>query len=269
MITQTIETITPELAEDILSRKAINRPISYDAVKRYADVMAAKKWLVGPPLMFNGDGTGWGGLIDGQHRVAAVRQSGMPTQFAVIRGLDNTLFKHVDVGKPRTARDLIALLGIKAPGIVAVIARVVKHVESGGEAFETYTGMLPAEIADRAADETLYGIAADLYGKYTEARKLLKSLSLPGYMLYEARSRNSAAMELFFEKLSGTTVSDSATDPAFVLRNRLTADALSKRRMSGKERAAIAIKAWNATARGEQIQRLKIGRKEDFPKMVF
>lgn len=267
VITQSIEKITPEMADAILARKAINRPLSTEAVQRYANAMKNGKWHVGPPLLFNGDGSHdvWAGLIDGQHRIAAVKRSGVTTEFAVIKGLDNKLFMHVDVGKARTARDVLSVLGIKNAGIVAIVTRMIKHVENGGEAFSDYTSLLPADIAERAADERIYGVANDLYGKYVEARRLLKNVGLAGYMLYQGRVAGNADMETFFEILAGRMIPSSLRDPAHLLRNRLTADALSKHKMTRRDRAGLSIKAWNARNAGQLLERLKFGKKEKFP----
>lgn len=66
-----VETITPELAADLLSRNMKNRPVSQQRVRKYMAAMVAGKWLLnGEAIKISIDGR----LIDGQHRLKAIIQ---------------------------------------------------------------------------------------------------------------------------------------------------------------------------------------------------
>lgn len=85
-ITTKIETITPEIANEMLShnsrnpRKVMNRAV----IRKYADDIAAGLWqLNGEAIIFDEDGF----LKNGQHRLCAVIQAGKPMKTLVVRGV--------------------------------------------------------------------------------------------------------------------------------------------------------------------------------------
>lgn len=271
MITQSIETITPEIASLILEQQINNRPLSDRAVATYASAMKMGKWNIGPPLLFNGLG-GWSGLIDGQHRIAAVKRAKTAVSFAVIRGLDSSVFKDVDVGKKRSVQDLLVIMKSKNPGVVGSIAKVILAVEAGHEPWDlSNVRLMPGDIAHRAANDPLIQmIGSDLMGKYASVRKITHSLGTTGWLMYElSKYPDQTKVADFFLTLGGKSVPADATDPAFALRNRMTEDALAKRKMGRKERSAIMVKAWNYYANNQPVKLLKFaafGRtRESFP----
>lgn len=69
--------ITPELAADILAhRNHAGREISRDRVRRYLQEINEGRWVVSPQgVVFDGEDLN-SHLIDGQHRLTAIKQSG-------------------------------------------------------------------------------------------------------------------------------------------------------------------------------------------------
>ena len=85
MITTKIETITPEMATEILETKnPVNRNISEQTVQSYANDMKNKRWVVthqGLAFDENGD------LNDGQHRLWGCVFANTPFDTMVTRGI--------------------------------------------------------------------------------------------------------------------------------------------------------------------------------------
>ena len=78
-----IETITPQLAKDILANNNLNRNINATIVGHYADAISRGQWeLNGEAIKIAHDGR----LLDGQHRLMAVIKSDTPITTLVIRG---------------------------------------------------------------------------------------------------------------------------------------------------------------------------------------
>lgn len=90
-----MELITKEIAIKYLEHNANNprKKVNHNRVKGYAADMKAGKWSMnGEAIVFDADGN----LKDGQHRLMAVVESGVPVLMFVVRGIDPSivLFDH-------------------------------------------------------------------------------------------------------------------------------------------------------------------------------
>lgn len=84
----TVEIISPEEAEAYLANNAKHRPIKEKKVAAYMNEMVDGKWrLNGKTICFDRNGR----LLNGQHRLSAVVQSGVSMTTVVVRGLDPDL----------------------------------------------------------------------------------------------------------------------------------------------------------------------------------
>lgn len=111
MIQATVRQITPDMAYGLLTKNTKNyRRISPTVVQRYAEVMRRGEWeLNGEPITFAKDGT----LLNGQHRLTAVVESGATVQMLVVTGIDNDVVTYDD-GKIRSSVDIARAQGINA-----------------------------------------------------------------------------------------------------------------------------------------------------------
>lgn len=128
-INVSIETISPIQASKMLEEiNVANRKISTARVLQYKTDMQTGDWK------FNGDVIRIdenGVLIDGQHRLTAVAQSGIPFEFLVVRGIQSKDKHTIDSGKSRTGGDALA--------IQANVAFCDSHIINGAiHAFERY-----------------------------------------------------------------------------------------------------------------------------------
>ena len=101
-----VETITPELAAEYLSKNIKNRSIRKQVVEAYArEIKRGTFVLTHQGIAFDENGQ----LIDGQHRLMAIAASGTPVKMVVSRGVVPTALTVVDRGASRTIRDVITL----------------------------------------------------------------------------------------------------------------------------------------------------------------
>jgi len=101
-----IETITPKQAEKYLQFNTSNRSLRKKLVSQYARDMANGKWkLTHQGVAFNCDGT----LLDGQHRLMAIVESGVAVQMLVARGVDTSNQLVMDDHAKRSAGDALTL----------------------------------------------------------------------------------------------------------------------------------------------------------------
>ena len=117
----TTESITPKLAEKYLEENVdYNRPISQRYVDLYARDMKAGKWIVnGETIKFNGTGA----LLDGQTRLWACVEAGVPFTTAVARGVPS--LDDVDRGRPRSMGHILAMKQVKNAVKIAVAIRTI------------------------------------------------------------------------------------------------------------------------------------------------
>lgn len=103
MIRAEMTTITPEVAKEMLEHNTENyRRIKRDRVAQYARQMALGLWREnGEGIQFSEDGT----LLNGQHRLNAVVESGATVQMLVVRGVKKENGVTYDYGSARTWSD--------------------------------------------------------------------------------------------------------------------------------------------------------------------
>lgn len=102
--------ITPELAADILAhRNKAGRPVSRDRVRRYLQEMQEGLWELNPQgLSFDGEDL-QSNLIDGQHRLTALKSYGKPLTFYVTFNAPPRSWRGLDQNLVRTGAQLAAI----------------------------------------------------------------------------------------------------------------------------------------------------------------
>jgi hypothetical protein len=98
--------ITPEIAADMLTRNFGNRPFRSAAVKAYAMDMKAGRWRLTHEAIAV---TTAGNLINGQHRLRAIVESGCQQMFwiAVYDTTETATDLPIDFGARRTVSDIL------------------------------------------------------------------------------------------------------------------------------------------------------------------
>jgi len=104
MATAAFQIVTPELARAWLSSNTDNRPIKATQVNRLAEDMRLGRWTLTPDaISFDINGT----ITNGQHRLAAIVQSGVTVTVMVARGLPLESFQSTDQGCSRSVADAL------------------------------------------------------------------------------------------------------------------------------------------------------------------
>ena len=101
------EYITPEKAQLLLARNADhNRKLRPSKVTRYAEDMKTGQWKATPePIIFDWNGT----LINGQHRLNAIVESGTSHMMFIVRDVDPEIYDKIDRGAQRSPSDALGL----------------------------------------------------------------------------------------------------------------------------------------------------------------
>jgi hypothetical protein len=105
------EFIQPTDAEALLNKAMTTsdfrqRKISAPEVKRFADLIATDRFVHFLPngvILIDPDGV----PINGQHRLMAIIETGMPAGFVVFRNVPRWMFSYLDTGRRRTLKDVL------------------------------------------------------------------------------------------------------------------------------------------------------------------
>jgi len=163
-----------------------------------------------------------GKLANGQHRLAAIVQSGLSQLFITMRTQDERLFEVLDCGRPRTIADVLFRDGFDHARDQASIAKLVVlydkelltrfgyHLWPNGEKRKTWTRGEVIEYA-REHSDSLSEIAKFVSPLYKEHKILPRSLA--GALIEIADRKYPGKGKEFIEKIyTGRTVDDAAFD---------------------------------------------------------
>jgi hypothetical protein len=264
--TPLIVSVTPELAGQFLSHNTQNRHIRPTRVAQYARDMAEGRWTFnGDPIRFSDVG----GLLDGQHRLAAIIESDTTQPFVVIKGLLAASQETMDQALGRTPADALTMRGYTNASDLAAAARRVlvydrtnaKRVRESGAGLPTRMEVL--EFIERTP-ELKEVIRRQCQGD-RRLPNLKKSLSSALFYIFSRQSWEKA--ELFVEQLySGANLSPNS--PILALRNRLTQGPAQGTRWDDQTVAIWFVRAWNAWREGRPLAKVQATSDASLPPLT-
>lgn len=242
--------VSPEQAEKWLHKNISNRKMRESTIQLYMQDMQSGAWrLNGEAIKVADDGT----LLDGQHRLEAVRRSGLSVLMMVVMGLPRETQETMDIGRKRNAGDALTLRGeINATALAAISRRVVLW-DRGDRTFRG--AVSPAEIFAKVEEFPELRRSAEISVRTGQHFKFLPQSAVG--TAHHLMSRVAAdEVPWFFESLaSGVGLEDG--DPVLVLRNRAMSDRATGQRVSDVRALAYLVRAWNVYRRREKITRLQ------------
>ncbi len=123
-----VERIGPQAARKLLTRNDHNRNLRSGRVTQLANAMKRGEWeLNGQTLKVAEDGT----LIDGQHRLRAVVESGETIETLVMRNLPRAAQDTVDTGRKRRLADILKIEGYKDTHALAAAVNILYRYRNG------------------------------------------------------------------------------------------------------------------------------------------
>lgn len=129
-LTFTFVDVSPNVAQAWLAtRNELNRTISEGPVQKYASDMSEGRWsLTHQCIAFDS----LGNLIDGQHRLSAVIQSGCTIKFAVAKYLNQEVAERAkmtcDTGRTKTVGCVLEMSAVTPKGTGKSVAAVVAAI---------------------------------------------------------------------------------------------------------------------------------------------
>lgn len=239
-ITVRTELVTPSIARRWLERNAEhNRNKKPAVIERYARDMKAGKWhATGETIQFDYSGV----LIDGQQRLYAVIEAGVPVSFLVAEGLDPDAMVVIDSGTPRTFADSLRITHAhRTSAVGAVVRRVLlfsqkNYIGKGSQIQPTRTELM--DFYRLYADE--FDTAA-ARGKDAANQKLGNATAAGTAFFLFARIKGGygTAHDFFDMVLTGANL--ELGHPALTLSRKL-----ARKEWDTSEQLAGWVRAWNA-----------------------
>ena len=259
--------ISPSVAASWLEKKAPNRKVSPRAVERYAADMRAGRWASNGSSIVMGRS---GKILDGQHRLEAIVQAGIPVTMMVVSGVDDAAFSTIDTGRARTVGDVLTVMEYPNANVLAAVTRMwLVHQDTG--TFHagpvTISGQEILSVAISKFDQFHVAINAT-----APATKILKGASGVWAVAWLVLGDiDPIDRDNFFAGLI-TGVNLSAEDPIFSLRRALLERAGNKH---GRQSAvapnilgAWIFKAWNKYRAHEPMKMVIWRADESFPEPI-
>lgn len=142
-VTIEILRITPEVARWMLGFNQDNRAVRKMAVGSLVRSIVAGSWaLNGSTISFAGPKSNPTRLLDGQHRLTAVIESGEPVDMIVVWDLDSEAQLTMDIGPKRTTADFLGMSSEVNSNVLSgaiTITWRTEHAERSGSARPTPT----------------------------------------------------------------------------------------------------------------------------------
>ena len=258
--------LTPELAEDLLTLNQKEATATQEAYhnrrKRkktlgsYSEEVKAGEWLyTGDTIKISREGT----LLDGQHRCTSVIAAGKSMIVDIKTGLDPAIFKVLDSGAPRTISDVAHMAGYKYS---SNITPLVKYIEA-----YTKKQSLLASTKERTRRTTVLDTLGEYdkdlleyacrYGMVTYQYWKLVPHTLLSLLYYMAAPHHQEKLEEFGHLLTkGDGLGSTVHSSIWLLRNRMTENAVSSVKLSTNATAFLLFTVWNAFLQSKSMKRL-------------
>lgn len=242
--------MTPPLARHYLKRNTNNRPYSVKHMKFLSEEMQAGRWkLNGDTICFSKTR-----LIDGQHRLLAIVDSGLTVPMLVIEDLEDEVFDTKDFGKKRSAADVLSIKGeINCAMLAAAVVFVDRYMNGQIEqARRTYSPVEVEELVAKYGDDLRQSVN---FCRKIGTKRLVPDSTFAGLHYIFSRLDKEQADTFWASLIGGHGLEEKS--PVFVLRERLVANSMSKGRLKPTYVAALCIRAWNHMRAGTTVKCLK------------
>ena len=205
-------------------------------------------------------------LLDGQHRLAAIAEAGIPVPIRVTWGEAPRTFAFIDSGKKRTGADTLAISGldIANPNLAASVVRHVSYIDRGygldpfvSTELSITNDRVESEIRRIGVEKIARAVATGSRHQNADIRFTGTVVGAPAYFIVESGADTEVLEKFFTSVSSGLGIMD-ADDPRHALRRYLE----RRSKMTNTQRARIeaistVIRAWNMWSTGQKAKNFR------------
>jgi hypothetical protein len=249
-----IVTITPELAASWLKLNVRNRPITKANITfLVAEMLSGRFQFNGGTIVFDEHGR----LMDGQHRLMACIQSGVPFDALVVRGVPEAAFSTIDQGQKRIAGDIVG--GTSSKSVAAVLKGVHQYLSGAILKSRPRTSLVEIERF-----HLLHPGVRESFNFCLPAKRVARHSAIASMHYLFSHIDRDAADEFVTRLATGENLQKGS--PLYTLRERLLNVTTAKGSLRADYVVIFLIKAWNAHRSNETLDVLKFAPgKESVP----
>lgn len=172
-----IENVTPKKAEAWLNANNTNRKLREGVVEKYAADMAAGRWTqCSAPIAFYADGD----VADGQHRLFAICETGIPQRFVIMRGLSREDGLNIDTGLGRSLIDNARISGQDTDLSNEIIA-LARAVEQGDRQKGALSNAQRLELVEKHREACKWATSNGMRGRGLRSQLTLAAVARAFY----------------------------------------------------------------------------------------
>lgn len=255
--------VSPEMAQRWLQNNKSNRPFSSANLRYLRNQVLQQKWI------YNSESIKFDrslGLIDGQHRLQTIVNTGVTLKLDIVIGLDPGAFHTIDTGKVRDGSDVLHTVGHSNSAHLASVARMVISYEKG-HAISNWTrqgGTDNKDLIDWCDANPQVGeiLKEFLHIHHKGENILTKKIGGSLYYIFAGIDRY-LANDFFTKLLTGERL--TATSPVYHVRKVLIKDKMSKETtMKNEYKIKYIIKAWNDFRAGKQLKTFRVDMEKEY-----
>lgn len=262
--------VSPYLAKQLLQKNNSNRRVSKETVNLYANDMLEKRWKENTAefIKISEDGE----ILDGQHRLLAIVESGCSIYFEIAYNVSKSVFDVLDTGKIRSSADIFSIEKIENYTIISAtvksyLALSRNHradLNSSSKSHKLTNTIILEEYKRRP--EFWQQVASFSHKCYKNFAQILPASFIGTLYSYFYDISPEDSRNFINQLCSGESISNSSIS---VLRQSLLKDKVSQRKMLPQDKLAIIVKTWNAFRKGKTYRILKYDRNfENMPKPI-
>lgn len=260
LVKSSVVYLDPTLARSLYDANLENqRRVSRANLKKVEDSIKAGLFaLNGESIIQSASGR----LLNGQHRVLAVINTGIGIWTVLVTNVPDEYFHTIDCGKARSFADVCEISGdTDARNVSTTVARLAEYytdTRSVG-AMQAIPHARLHQVKEMCGD-----LSASIYAVSAAGNVMGRSRTAWMYHIVSVHSKERA--DQFFHALA-TGEALSSTSPVYLLRERMLRDKGSKAKLPNREALALLVKAWNAFLEDRTLKVLRWTDGEPFPEL--
>jgi hypothetical protein len=251
------ETITPEIALKMLEHNSENRKVRQAYVESLVDIMKRGEWSkTAAGIAFDTNGV----LLDGQHRLWAIAESGVTLPMLVTRGQAPESRLTIDSGLRRTIHDSLTLIGETVTSKHVSAATAMRQ----GLGLDTRRKLSRDQMRDflKEHHEAIDFAYQHLGSRHVRGISTAIMMAVVARAWYRGREELTRLQTFCEVLLSGRVTDKEDDDAAIALRNLLTQNAVRAGRHVEYAKGERACHAFLARIK---VTKLYEAREELFP----
>jgi hypothetical protein len=257
--------ITPEIATQLLTKNIGNRPMSEKHVVFIKNEMDKDLYKeTGDTIQISINNK----LLDGQHRLEAIRRSGKSYWQNIAYDVPDDAFYVLDTGRPRSNGDILSISGIKNGTLISSAISFIKTLQKEANDFNKSARENAEEKIKFFNDNPEIGEIAIYCNRiYRKTKWISPSILTAIYFVLAKKGHPENIISNFFNMYeTGLDLTESS--PAYHLRNKLIKDSINKTKYRIVDKVKLFIVCWNLYIKGKIANQNNIRIPDEMPKII-